>query len=93
MAHGLIYTHFINFCPQLLLQVGPAGSQFGILACLFVEVFQSWQLLSSPGRAMFKLCMIVIILFIFGTLPWIDNFAHIFGFLSGLVSNSFVYQY
>jgi len=30
-----------------------------------------------------KLCGIVIILFILGLLPYIDNFAHIFGFIYG----------
>uniref|UniRef100_A0A3B3Q9M0 Inactive rhomboid protein n=1 Tax=Paramormyrops kingsleyae TaxID=1676925 RepID=A0A3B3Q9M0_9TELE len=48
-------------------EVGPAGSQFGIL----------------PWRAFGKLLCVVIILFTFGLLPWIDNFAHICGFISG----------
>ncbi|XP_032281686.1 inactive rhomboid protein 1 isoform X2 [Phoca vitulina] len=65
-------------------QVGPAGSQFGILACLFVELFQSWQVLARPWRAFFKLSAVVLFLFTFGLLPWIDNFAHISGFISGL---------
>lgn len=66
-----------------IYQVGPAGSQFGILACLFVELFQSWQILARPWRAFFKLLAVVIFLFTFGLLPWIDNFAHISGFISG----------
>lgn len=57
-----------------------------MLACLFVEILQSWQMLRSPWRALLKLVAITIILFLFGALPWIDNFAHLFGFLSGLVS-------
>ncbi|KAM6424381.1 inactive rhomboid protein 1 isoform 2-T3 [Liasis olivaceus] len=65
-------------------EVGPAGSQFGILACLFVELFQSWQILARPWRALFKLLAVVLFLFAFGLLPWIDNFAHICGFISGL---------
>ncbi|XP_023567296.1 inactive rhomboid protein 1 isoform X1 [Octodon degus] len=65
-------------------EVGPAGSQFGILACLFVELFQSWQILARPWRAFFKLLAVVLFLFAFGLLPWIDNFAHISGFISGL---------
>lgn len=65
-------------------QVGPAGSQFGILACLFVELFQSWQILERPWRAFTKLLCVVVFLFSFGLLPWIDNFAHISGFISGL---------
>ncbi|XP_075421364.1 inactive rhomboid protein 1 isoform X2 [Ascaphus truei] len=64
-------------------EVGPAGSQFGILACLFVELFQSWQILARPWRAFFKLVAVVIFLFTFGLLPWIDNFAHFSGFVSG----------
>ncbi|KAM6951321.1 inactive rhomboid protein 1 [Aplochiton taeniatus] len=64
-------------------EVGPAGSQFGILACLFVELFQSWQILERPWRAFAKLLAIAIFLFSFGLLPWIDNFAHICGFISG----------
>uniref|UniRef100_A0A672K7V8 Inactive rhomboid protein n=1 Tax=Sinocyclocheilus grahami TaxID=75366 RepID=A0A672K7V8_SINGR len=64
-------------------EVGPAGSQFGILACLFVELFQSWQILARPWWAFIKLSCIVLFLFAFGLLPWIDNFAHICGFVSG----------
>ncbi|XP_076025750.1 inactive rhomboid protein 1 isoform X2 [Genypterus blacodes] len=64
-------------------EVGPAGSQFGILACLFVELFQSWQILERPWRAFAKLLAIALFLFSFGLLPWIDNFAHICGFVSG----------
>ncbi|XP_031420721.1 inactive rhomboid protein 1 isoform X1 [Clupea harengus] len=64
-------------------EVGPAGSQFGILACLFVELFQSWQILASPWRAFAKLLCVVLFLFAFGLLPWIDNFAHLGGFVSG----------
>ncbi|XP_047465835.1 inactive rhomboid protein 1 isoform X2 [Mugil cephalus] len=64
-------------------EVGPAGSQFGILACLFVELFQSWQILERPWRAFAKLLAISVFLFSFGLLPWIDNFAHVCGFVSG----------
>ncbi|XP_076856430.1 inactive rhomboid protein 1 [Brachyhypopomus gauderio] len=66
-------------------EVGPAGSQFGILACLFVELFQSWQILARPWRALAKLLCVVLVLFAFGLLPWTDNFAQACGFLSGLL--------
>ncbi|XP_066560379.1 inactive rhomboid protein 2 [Amia ocellicauda] len=66
-------------------EVGPAGSQFGLLACLFVELFQGWQMLEKPWKAFLKLLGIVLFLFLCGMLPWIDNIAHIFGFLSGLL--------
>ncbi|XP_006869611.1 PREDICTED: inactive rhomboid protein 2 [Chrysochloris asiatica] len=66
-------------------EVGPAGSQFGLLACLFVELLQSWQLLERPWKAFLNLSALVLFLFVCGLLPWIDNIAHIFGFLSGLL--------
>ncbi|KAM7008807.1 inactive rhomboid protein 2-like [Tautogolabrus adspersus] len=66
-------------------EVGPAGSQFGLLACLFVELFQGWQILEKPWKAFLKLLGIVLFLFLCGLLPWIDNIAHIFGFLSGML--------
>uniref|UniRef100_A0A671YHW6 Inactive rhomboid protein n=1 Tax=Sparus aurata TaxID=8175 RepID=A0A671YHW6_SPAAU len=66
-------------------EVGPAGSQFGLLACLFVELFQGWQMLEKPWKAFYKLFGIVLFLFLCGLLPWIDNIAHIFGFLSGML--------
>lgn len=66
-------------------EVGPAGSQFGLLACLFVELIQGWQMLQNPWKAFLKLSGIVLFLFLCGLLPWIDNIAHIFGFISGLL--------
>ncbi|XP_062304330.1 inactive rhomboid protein 2-like [Osmerus eperlanus] len=72
---------FLPYRPE----VGPAGSQFGLLACLFVELFQGWQMLLNPWKAFLKLVGIVLFLFLCGLLPWIDNIAHIFGFLSGLL--------
>ncbi|KAB0400726.1 hypothetical protein E2I00_008353, partial [Balaenoptera physalus] len=48
-------------------EVGPAGSQFGLLACLFVELFQSWQLLERPWKAFLNLGLLLA----FAFLPYI----------------------
>lgn len=71
-----------NVC---FVQVGPAGSQFGLLACLMVEVIHCWQMLRNPSHALLKLVLIVLFLFVFGLLPWVDNFAHLFGFIFGFL--------
>jgi len=42
-------------------------------------------MLEKPWKAFLKLLGIVLLLFFCGLLPWIDNIAHIFGFLSGLL--------
>lgn len=66
-------------------QVGPSGSQFALLACLMAETINSWNLLDNPMSSLWKLISIAIGLFVLGLLPWIDNYAHIFGFLVGLM--------
>ncbi|KAH3861972.1 inactive rhomboid protein 1-like [Dreissena polymorpha] len=67
------------------VEVGPAGAQFGILACLLVEVLQSWQMLERPGIALLKITVPIVVLFALGLLPWIDNWAHLSGFLFGFL--------
>lgn len=66
-------------------QVGPSGSQFALLACLMAEIINSWQILENPWSAIRRLIYIATGLFILGLLPWIDNYAHIFGFIMGLL--------
>ncbi|XP_044252860.1 inactive rhomboid protein 1 isoform X1 [Tribolium madens] len=65
--------------------VGPAGSQFGLLACLIVEVLNSWPMLKHPNQALCKLLSITLVLFLIGLLPWVDNYAHLFGFVFGFL--------
>ncbi|KAK2564062.1 Inactive rhomboid protein 1 [Acropora cervicornis] len=66
-------------------EVGPSGSIFGIIACLFVELFQSWQMIARPLIALAKLFGIVMVLLIIGLLPYVDNFAHMIGFVFGFL--------
>jgi len=76
-----------------MLQAGPTGSQFGILACLIVEVIHSWRDLSNPLQALFQLLAILLTLFIFGLLPWIDNYAHLAGFVFGFLWSFAIWPY
>ncbi|XP_037093859.1 inactive rhomboid protein 2-like [Pollicipes pollicipes] len=66
-------------------EVGPAGSQFGLLACHFVEVINVWPMLQRPWRALLRLGGLTMVLFLIGLLPWVDNYAHIFGFIVGFL--------
>ena len=70
-----------------------SGSHFGILAALFIEIVNAWPLLKSPLKQIGKLCGIIILLFLFGIFPWVDNFAHIFGFIGGLFLSLMVMPY
>uniref|UniRef100_A0A0A9W1Q1 Inactive rhomboid protein 1 n=2 Tax=Lygus hesperus TaxID=30085 RepID=A0A0A9W1Q1_LYGHE len=65
--------------------VGPAGSQSGLLACLIVEILNMWPMLKHPYYALFKHLLIALFLFIIGVLPWFDNFSSFFGFIFGFL--------
>ena len=67
------------------LQVGPTGAQVGLLACLIVEVLNARPMLKHPNRALLKLIAITVVLFLCGLLPWVDNYAHLFGFFFGFL--------
>jgi len=66
-------------------QAGPSGSQFGILACLFIEVIHNWFIIRRPSMQLVKLSGYMMVLFLVGLLPMIDNYSHVFGFLFGLL--------
>lgn len=66
-------------------EVGPAGAHFGLLACLIVEMMSAWHKLRHPRRTLCKLIGLVVVLLMVGLLPWIDNFAHVFGFAFGFL--------
>ena len=67
------------------------GAQFGIIACTFVEMFHAWEVYKSPWRVFMKMFGFLIFLIIIGFLPMIDNFANVFGFLSGLLLGSILF--
>ncbi|KAH9502542.1 Inactive rhomboid protein 1 [Bulinus truncatus] len=67
------------------VEVGPTGSQFGIGACLLVEVIQSFQMYKHPTLALMRLTIPFVFFFILGLLPWFDNWAHIFGSFFGFL--------
>lgn len=68
-----------------MFQAGPAGSQFGIIGCLFTELLQNFKLLRNPCLALSKQVALLVLLFIFGLLPYVDNYAHLFGFFMGFL--------
>lgn len=56
---------------------GVGGAVFGLLAVLFVELFQFWQIVDRALLELLQLTGFVAFLLSVGTLPFIDNMAHI----------------
>ncbi|XP_076458190.1 inactive rhomboid protein 1-like [Babylonia areolata] len=81
MAGNLASSIFLPYH----VDAGPSGSQFGVLACLLVEVLQSYQMYRSPRVAIFKTMTVFFTLLAFGLLPWFDNWSHLFGFGFGFL--------
>merc|ERR1712226_532614 len=66
------------------VDAGPTASQFGVIACSFVEIVQLWQLFQSPWKVLLRYSVILTLLFLIGLLPLMDNYSNITGFLSGI---------
>ncbi|XP_073997188.1 rhomboid-5 isoform X6 [Rhodnius prolixus] len=73
--------------------VGPAGANSGLLACLIVEILNMWPMLQHPYYALFKHLLIAVLLFIIGLLPWFDNFSSFFGFIFGFLLSYAILPY
>jgi di/tricarboxylate transporter len=78
----------------LYFQTGPSGAHFGILACIYIDIlyniFHNWQNDKSYKNEGLKVnlmiySLVLVLLFSLGLLPWLDNWAHIFGFISGVL--------
>jgi len=65
--------------------VGCSGALYGLLSCLLLDLIQSWKIIIKPWKELFKLLAIIIVSLGFGLIPYIDNFAHIGGFIMGLL--------
>lgn len=68
-------------------EVGASGALYGIFASLIVEIVVNWKIYRSPWMELVKMLLLIMILFLAGLLPWIDNFSHFGGFLFGFLSS------
>jgi len=64
---------FVPYMPE----VGPAGSQGGVLGAMIVNLLYNWDCLADPQSALLKHLAVVFVGFITGLLPWIDNWAQV----------------
>lgn len=74
-----------NFAGKAAASTGASGALFGILAINLLDLIYHWHERHKPLRELMWLLAEVVFSFILGLLPGLDNFAHIGGFLMGLV--------
>ncbi|TKA29170.1 hypothetical protein B0A50_03680 [Salinomyces thailandicus] len=74
-----------NFAANGIASCGCSGSLFGILAITLVDLLYTWKQRKGPIKDLLFIVVDVVIAFVLGLLPGLDNFSHIGGFLMGLV--------
>ena len=66
--------------------VGASGSLYGIIACLLLDLIQNWTLIKEPFKELMKMVGMILVSFLVGMLPGVDNLAHVGGFIFGILS-------
>ncbi|XP_060585280.1 inactive rhomboid protein 1-like [Ruditapes philippinarum] len=66
------------------VHVGGMGAVCGMLGVVIIELFHFWKLVDRPWLELLKLSVAIILLFLLGTLPYLD----IFGMITGLISGA-----
>ncbi|RDL39762.1 Rhomboid-like protein [Venustampulla echinocandica] len=74
-----------NFAVTGIAATGASGSLFGVLALTILDLLYNWRERKSPWIQFTFIMFAVVISFVLGLLPGLDNFSHIGGFLMGLV--------
>lgn len=73
-----------NFAGSFISSTGASGSLFGVIALTLLDLLYSWKDRRSPVKDLMFIVLDVVISFVLGLLPGLDNFSHIGGFLMGL---------
>jgi len=80
-----------NFSLVGVPSVGASGAIFGTLAVTWVDLFAHWKIIDRPVRRFFLMLVELIVGIAIGYIPYVDNFAHIGGFLMGLFVGTMLY--
>jgi hypothetical protein len=86
---NLVSIIFLPYNPE----VGPTGSIFGVVAFFIIYIMYQAHRLKKPWLEAIKLLIIILILLGCGLFPFIDNFAHIGGFIFGILLSGIVAPY
>ena len=75
-----------NFAALAIASTGCSGCLFGILALTLLDLVYHWGDKQHPVRELMWILADVLVSFVLGLLPGLDNFSHIGGFLMGLAA-------
>ncbi|KAI1169657.1 rhomboid-domain-containing protein [Nemania sp. FL0916] len=73
-----------NYAASGISSTGASGALFGIIAITLLDLLYSWGERRNPGRELFFILIEIVVSFVLGLLPGLDNFSHIGGFIVGI---------
>jgi membrane associated rhomboid family serine protease len=85
MATG-IFGFVFGGSTNKLSSVGCSGALYGLIGCLFLDLFQSWKLIINPWRELVKMIIVIVASLSVGLINIIDNSAHVGGFITGILT-------
>jgi xanthine/uracil permease len=80
-----------NFSLVGIPSVGASGAIFGTVAITWVDLFAHWKYHFRPVRRLVFQTIELLIGIAVGYIPYVDNFAHIGGFVMGLLVGTIFY--
>jgi len=80
-----------NFSLVAAPSIGASGAIFGTIAATWIDLFAHWRYHYRPTRKLVFMILELLIGFAIGFIPYVDNFAHIGGFLMGLLVSMILY--
>jgi len=80
-----------NFALVGVPSVGASGAIFGTVAVSWVDLIAHWKYQYRPKVKLISMAVELILGIAMGFIPYVDNFAHLGGFLMGLLVGMFFY--
>ncbi|KAF4623366.1 hypothetical protein D9613_001726 [Agrocybe pediades] len=80
-----------NFSLVGVPSVGASGAIFGTVAVTWVDLFAHWKYQYRPVRKLVVMTIELLVGIAIGYIPYVDNFAHIGGFVMGLLVGTVFY--
>ncbi|KAI9487205.1 MAG: hypothetical protein EXX96DRAFT_605196 [Benjaminiella poitrasii] len=73
------------FIPEDNVNVGCSVSLMGVMAFLFIDLIRNWQKIVKPWKVLIHIIIYFVITLAIGLLPGYDNYAHLGGFIGGIM--------
>jgi len=82
LCGNITSTLFMN---QYTVSVGASGALLGLYGAIVTDNLKNWNVMKHAKKQLYFWLLVLFIFFIFGFIPFVDNFVHTSGLLSGFL--------